>query len=433
MKKNNYLEIEIVKVEIKNKEELLREIAVEVPVETVNTKIDLKLKEIQRTTELKGFRKGKAPMDMIQKLYGEKAKFDAAEDILKDTYPKAIQENELRVASYPNVTAMDYTDEGELHYTATVEVFPEVDKVDIDGLELVDGNFEVADEEVDQVIEMMQKNFSEVREVSRPASDTDIVIMDIEKTEDKNNVIPQDKFDDSEVDLGNKLTVKEFQDQLPGVKAGDVKEIEVNYAEDYPDKQFAGANLKYKCTVKQVKERILDEVNDGFAKKTGQAETVLELRLKVRENAKLQKEEEHNRERKSQVINHIVTKNEIPIPNALVEDYLKNVVEDFKNKYKDQKIDEAEIKNNYEPIGRSTIRWNMLLNKLAELESITVQTEDVNQLIQKFADNYKITKEQAIEHLQKSGNIADLRESLLEDKVIDFIVSKAKIIPADKK
>lgn len=421
------------KVEVKDKEDLLKEIIVEVPAETVNTKIDQKLREIQRTTELKGFRKGKAPMNMIRDLYGDKVKFEAAEDILKDTYPQAIQKEALKVASYPNVTALDYTDEGELHYTATVEIFPEVGDVILDGLELIDSKFEVQDKDVDEVMEMMQKNFSDVREVSRPAGDTDIVVLDIVKTEDEKNVIPQDTFENSEVDLGNKLTIQEFKDNLPGLKAGDVKEIEVKYADDYPDKTFAGAKLKYTCTVKQVKERLLDEPNDAFAKKTGQAETILELRLRIRENIQNQKQEEINRDRKSKVIDFVNSKNEIPVPKALVEDYLDKVVEDFKNQYKDQKIDEAEIKKNYEPIGRNTIRWNMLLHKIAEQEKVEVQPSDIENLMQKFADNYKITVEQAKESIAKSGNIADLRESILEEKVIDMIVGKAKMIPADNK
>ena len=415
------------KVEIKEKEELLKELSVEVPAETVQKIIDKKLSELQRETEIKGFRKGKVPMDMIKQTFGEKVKYEAAEDILKETYPEAIKQHELKVASYPNVTAMDYNDNGELVYTATVEVFPEIEKVIVDGLKLKDTVVEVTDDDVNEVVEMMQKNFSEIREVDRPINNTDIVILDIEKLEDKSNVIPQDKFENSEVDLSNKMTIKEFQDELPGLKKGDEKEISVKYADDYQDEKFAGAKLKYKCTVKQVKERILEELSDAFAKKTGQGETMLELKLKVRENIQLQKEDEKNRDRKSTVIDHINKTNEIPVPKALVEDYLKNVVTDLKNKYKDQKIDEAEIKKNYEPVGISTIRWNMLMHKLAEQENVEVKEEDIQSLIQKFAKNYNITPEQAIESIQKSGQIADFRESILEEKVIDFIVSKAKI------
>ena len=322
---------------------------------------------------------------------------------------------------------MDYNDNGELIYTATVEVFPEIEKVDVDGLELKDTAIEVTDEDVNGDVEMMQKNFSEMRDVEREVTKDDVVVLDIEKLEDKKNVIPQDKFENSEVDLSNKMTIQEFQDELPGLKKGEEKEISVKYADDYQDEKFAGAELKYKCTIKQVKERILDELTDGFAKKTGQGETMLELKLKVRENIKYQKEDEKNRERKSLIIDHVNKKNEVPVPKALVEDYLNNVVEDIKKKYENEKIDEAEIKKNYEPVGVTTIRWNMLMHKLADQEKIEVNEEDTQKLIAKFAQNYNITPEQAIESIQKSGQIADFRESILEEKVIDYIVSKAKI------
>ena len=422
---------EKVKVELNNKEELLRELTVEVPTETVNARIDLKLKEIRKTTELKGFRKGKAPMDMIKRLYEPQAKLDITEDIIKDTYAEAVREKNLKVASYPTINDVDFTEEGALKYTASVEVFPEIENVEYDGMELPTQQFEIQDDEVNEVVEALRKQFADVREVDREITDQDVVTLDIDKIADPGNVLKEDKFENSDVDLSNKLTVKEFKEQLPGMKKGDDKEIEVKYADDYPDAVFAGAQIKYKCTVKSVKERILDEANDGFAKKTGQAETLLELRMKIRDRLKHQKEEDQNREQKSLVINHICDKNKIPIPKALLEEYLKNVTADFKNQYKDQDIDEAEIRKNYEQMGTNTIRWNMLFHQMAHQEKIEVTQPDIENLIGKIAENFKITPEQAKESIQKSGNITDLRESILEDKVIDFIKSKAKQIKVD--
>ena len=209
---------------------------------------------------------------------------------------------------------------------------------------------------------------------------------------------------------------------------GDVKEISVNYADDYPDKVFAGAKLKYKCTVKEVKEQILPEVNDAFAKTSGEGETVLELRINIRKHLTIQKEEEQARDHKNRVIEHVTKQNEVSVPKTLVDDYIKNVTEDFKKQYKDQPVDEAEIRKNYEPVGSRMIRWSMLFHRLAQLENIEVQPEDIEKLISKFAENYKITPEQAKESLQQSGNISELRETLLEDKVVELIISKAKLV-----
>lgn len=411
------------KIEVIDKDELTREISIEVPAEKVNSKFEEKMNEKSKEAHIKGYRKGKAPRAMIESLYADEIKADLAEEVIKETYPEAIRTKELKVASYPMVTDFKFNDDGSINYTASVEVFPEIDKVDFKGLKLEVKDVEVTDENVDEVIESMQKNMADKRTVDRAVLENDLVVLDIEKLDDPTGAIPSDKFENQEVDLSNKMTIVEFKENLPGLKAGESKEVTVVYKDDYPDKTFAGHTIKYNCTIKEVKEIILDEINDGFAKKTQQAETLLELRLSVRERLQSQKEEENSRERKSVVIDHIVKKNDIPVPKALVEDYLKNVVENFKQQYKDQPVDEAEIKKNYEPIGINTIRWNMLMHKLSELEKISVEQTDIDNIISKFAENYKMSLDQAKQALAQSGNIADLKETILEDKVIDFIVT----------
>ncbi|MFQ5454174.1 MAG: trigger factor, partial [Candidatus Zixiibacteriota bacterium] len=280
------------KVEIKELENLFRELSVQIPSDTVNSKMEEMFRDVRNKVTLKGYRKGKAPLDMIKSVYGDQVKADVAEEIIKSTYPEAIREKTLRVASYPSVTKLNFTDDGGLDYIAQVEVFPEIEKVRFDKLKLTSAKIEINDKEIDEVIEVIQKRQSELKVVERAVGDRDVVVVDIEKTYDPGNVLPENKFSDSEVDLCNKLTVKEFKEQLPGMKVGGVREIEVKYDKDYPDKVFAGAHLKYKCTVKSVKERILPELNDAFAKATGEVETLLELRIKTRDSLEKQKIEE---------------------------------------------------------------------------------------------------------------------------------------------
>jgi trigger factor len=279
----------------------------------------------------------------------------------------------------------------------------------------------------------MRKRAAEIRTVEREVQENDLVTLDIEVISDPGKVLNTDSFKDSEVDLSNKLTVKEFRETLPGLKAGDVKEIEVKYDKDYPDEVFAGAEMKYKCAVKAVKERILPALNDEFAKSTGQSETALELKLKIREQLTQQKTDERNRGYKSQVIQQMCDKNQVTLPKAMVQEYLDNVVENFKKQYgQSGDIKDEDVRKNYQPMAETNIRWNMLLHQLAQQEKIEVLPSDTENLINRFAENYKTTPEKAREALQQSGNIADLRESILEDKVIDFLVSKAKVEKPDK-
>lgn len=418
------------KVEIKEGEGLKREISIELPAERVQTAIEAKFEEVQQTVTLKGFRKGHVPMARVKSMFADEVKADVVDELIKVTYPEAIKEKALNVASRPTLTNLNFTDDGGLVFTATVEVFPVVEKVVFDKLEVASPAIEVKDEEVNEVIEYLQKRMASVRQVEREARDGDLVTCDLKKILDPKLALQADDFPNSEIDLGNKMTVKEFKELIPGMKAGDQKEIEVTYPDDYSDRVFAGAHIKYLCTVKMVKEQILPEVNDGFAKQTGSGETVLELRLKVREDLTRQHTDMVAQGQKRELIRQVCEKNPIPIPEGMVEDYLEEVVEDFKKNYKD--VNETDVRSTYRQVGIDSMRWDILWHKLAEQEKVEVLTEDTENWLNGFATRNNLSLDQAREMLNKSGRVKNLRESLLEEKVLAFLLDKATKLSAGK-
>jgi trigger factor len=419
-----------VKVEVKQGEGLKREISIELPAERVQTAIEQKFAEVQQSVTLKGFRKGHAPMNMVKSMYADEVKADVIDDLIKVSYPEALKEKTLNVASRPTLTNLNFTDDGGLVFTATVEVFPEVEKVLYDGFEVPNPEVEVKDEEVNDVIEYLRKRLATVRVVEREARDGDIVTCDLKKLLDPKLALQTDDFPNSEVDLGNKLTVKEFKENIPGMKAGDQKEIDVVYPDDYSDKVFAGAQIKYLCTVKLVKEQIMPEVDDAFAKSTGSGETVLELRIKVREDLKRQHTDMLHQNQKRELIRQVCEKNPIPIPEGMVEEYLKDVVEDFKKNY--ENVDEADVRATYHQVGVDSMRWDILWHKLAEQENVEVLPQDTENWLNGFAARNNITVDQAREMLNKSGRVSNLRDSLLEEKVLEFLLGKASKLTVGK-
>jgi trigger factor len=419
-----------VKVEVKELEGLKREVKVELSAETVESEMAKKFEEVRKEAKFDGYRPGKAPLARVKAEYGPAVRAAVQEDLIRNSYPDAVRQQELRVASYPTVTTADYVEGGGFGYTAEVEVYPHIERVGYDGMEVQVTEIEVEDKDVDDFIEGLRRRLSELRPVTRPAGPADVVVADLQKLHDPSLVLSGDKFPDQEIDLGNVVTVKEFKEQLAGSKPGDEIEVEVNYPKDYPDETFAGATVKYKCQVKEIKERILPEFNDAFAKQTGQAETALELRMQIRDEIGANLKQEQDRNKRSQLIRQLNEKNDIPIPDGLVDEYLNNVVEDFKKRYED--TDEAEVRRSYRDVGIKTIRWNLLFNQLAEQERIEVGPADIEQRIKKFADNYKMSVEKAKEALNQSGSIAQIRDSILEEKVLDFLVDKAKVTTQKK-
>jgi len=418
------------KVDLKETTELERELNIEVEPETVQSALEKKLHEIRQTVTLKGFRKGKAPLDLVKSLYHDQAKADVADNLIRDTYPRAVQEKTLRVAARPTVTDLSFDDSGGFAYTVRVEVFPEVTRVECEGLTLEAIDTEPTDEEVEAMVANYRRQFSDLRPVDRPAEDGDVVLADLHKLFDSKEALVGDSFDNSEVDLGSPLTVKEFKEELPGMSAGDSKEFTVHYDEGYADSRFAGAQIRYNCTVRAVQERVLPEFDDAFAKRTGVAETALELKLKMREDIRRQKEENRTRRDKRVVVRQICEKNEIPVPEGTVNAYLDAVVEDLRQHRSE--VTEEEIRQQYRQAGINSVRWDILWHALSEHESIEVSPEDSENWINGFAAANKMTPQQARQALQQSGKAAGLRESLLEDKVMAFLVGKATREPARK-
>jgi trigger factor len=312
-------------------------------------------------------------------------------------------------------------------------VFPDIPAVAFDKVEIPTYEIAIQDSEVDEVMAYFRKRHADIRPVERESREGDIVVADMKKIADPKLALDTTDFPESQIDLGNKMTVKEFREQLIGVKAGETKQIEVVYPDDYSDSRFAGAHITYECTVKQVKEQILPEVNDAFAKQAGVAETALEMRLKIREDLTRRREDDLHREQKREVVRQICEANPVPIPEGLVSDYLDSVVTDFKKNYPDAK--EEEIRQNYHQVGIDSMRWDMLWHSLAEQQKIEVSPTDTEQWIEGFAMRNSLTPEQARETLNKSGRLKELRESLLEEKVMAFLMEKARTVtvkPADK-
>jgi trigger factor len=403
-------------------EGLVREIEIEIPAEVVDAAFAETYHKYSKEAKIPGFRPGKAPLSVIKSRFNDAIRDDVLNDLIRQSYPAAVKEQNLAVASMPTIPTFELKEGLPLKYIARLEVMPVIDSVVCDGLELPKIEIEVKDSEVDSVVEYLQKKHSELRPVNRAATASDILIADLVKLEDPDNILKGDEFKGNEIDLASPMTVKEFRETLVGIKAGEERELTVNYPTDYSDDRFAGKSLKYICRVSEVKERILPEMTDAFAKQTGGVETVLELRLKIREDLKKQKESDYDKAKRNDLMRQILEKNMFLIPESMITDYLDAVVKDHKKNY--ENVEEKQVREQYRPMAVNWIRWQLLINRLAEMEKIEVSPIDTENWIKRFAENYRMEIDKAKEVLSKSGRIQEIRDSILEDKIFDFLFQK---------
>lgn len=409
-------------VTLKEVDELVRELSVSIPPDKVNEQMEQKFLEVQKDAELKGYRKGKAPLDMIRTVYGERIKADVAEELVNISLSEAVTQHNLKIATRPVLQNASF-ENGGFQYIATVELFPEIGTISFDGLTYPNSEVDATDQEVNEMVDTIRRRGADIRTVTRPAASGDLIVADLHKTSDPDNVLKTDEFPDTTIDLESPMTVKEFKEHLVGAKAGDEKNVEVTY-DNAGDQAFAGHKIGYRIVVKEVKERILPSLDDGFAKQTGLAETALELKLKVRENIVGHKKESLKKTQKNELARQLVTTHAFPVPPSYLNGYLNAVIEDVKQQQ--GAVNEAELRDSYKEIALNTLRWEMLFHHIAEQEKIEVLPSDTEKVIQGFAERYQVTRDEAAQALAKSGKVDSIKDSILENKVFDLIFSKAR-------
>ncbi len=419
-------------IELIEKDGLKRELNIEVPAEVVSDTYAKIYDEYRKKANIKGFRQGKAPLDVIRRKFKDEATHDVIDDLVKKYFAQALQEKKLDPIGEPVISKIDIDEGKPLTFTIGIEVMPDIESVKFENLVVEEPEIEIPDEMVNNVIERLRLNNSDVRSVDRPAGEKDLVICDLEITSGDVDSGPE-PLTNQEVDLGDQYTVKEFREGLAGVKRDEVRDITVTYPADYADEKFSGKSVTYKVSVKEIKERILPVVNDDFAKQTGGGETILELRMSIRKGLEENMQGEIRKADKKQIVDQIVEQNPIDVPESMSESYLNGVIKDIRENEKD--IDEAKIREQYRPLAMHAVRWYFLYHRLAKQENITAEAADIDQWTQKFADNYHMDIARAKEILAKSGRAEEIKDGILEEKVVDFLTSKAhvkKVAPANK-
>lgn len=411
-------------IELIEKEGLKREIKIEIPTDIVDETYGQVYDELRKNAKIKGFRPGKIPINVIRNKFKNEATGEVIEKLVGKYYKEAILEKKLEPAGAPTLTGVD-VDEGQpLKATLRIEVMPQIETVNSDDLKTNPAESEVTDPQVDRVMENIRHQNSSLRSVDRAAGEKDVLICDLEAVEGATETFKDQSLANQEIDLGNEITKKEFRVELLGKKRDDKCQLKMDYEDDFPEKSLAGKSVIFDVEVKEVKERIMSPLNDDFAKLSGLGETLLEMKLNIRKRLQAELETANLQTIKKQIVDQILEKNRFDVPEVMLEAYFKNLkIEHEQNKIE---YDEQELRTRYRETGQNSIRWFLLFHRLAQQEKIEVSTEDTEQWIKKFADNYKLEIAQAKEILAKTGKSAEIRDGILEEKVIGLLTEKAK-------
>lgn len=411
---------------------------INVPKEKFNEAIKKAYKKNVGKFNIPGFRKGKAPMTIIEKQYGEGVFYeDAIEMVCDETYPEAIKENEISPVDYPSIDIVQIGKDVDFIYTAKVTVKPEVKLGQYKEVEVNKVEYPVTDDDVNAELNSMREKNARIITVQDGAiQNGNIAVIDYEGFID-NAPFEGGKGENYELTIGSGTFIPGFEEQLIGAKAGESKDVNVSFPEDYHVENLKGKPAVFKVTVKEIKVKELPELDDELAKDVSEFDTLDELKAHIRA-----KQEENNnlrakREFENQVVTKAVEASEVEIPEVMVDREVDYMVKDLDNRLKYQGMDIQKytemmgvtidaIKNDFKEMAKTRVKTNLVLEAIAKAENITASDEDVDKRAEELAAMYGTKDTQKMKESILNTQTEIIKEELVNNMVIDFLVSSSK-------
>ncbi|HWL26992.1 MAG TPA: trigger factor [Ureibacillus sp.] len=414
-------------------------LTIEVPAEEVNKAIDKAFAKVVKEINVPGFRKGKMPRQLFEKRFGIEALYqDALEILVPDAYSNAIDETGIVPVDYPQIDGTEnFAKDQAFTFTATVTVKPEPKLGEYKGLEVAKLSTEVTDDEIEEQIQaqVARKAELEIKE-DEAIVEGDTAVIDFEGFVG-DEAFEGGKGEDYPLEIGSGSFIPGFEEQLVGLKAGESKDVVVTFPEEYHAAELAGKEATFKVTVKEVKTKVLPELNDELAKEIDpEVESLDALRAKLKEQAAEQKKAEADASLRDELVEKAAENAEVEIPESMTHNEIHRMIDEFGQRLQMQGMtldlyyqfsgqDEHALHEQMRPDAEKRVRISLTLEAIAQAEGIEVTQEDIDAELEKMGSQFGMSKEQILTALGGSSEI--LENDLRTQKTVEFLVENAKI------
>ncbi len=426
-------------LQVEKLEKNMAKLTVEVPAEQFDKAIKAAYDKNKNRFNIPGFRKGKAPQAMIEKMYGPGVFYeDAANEAIDESYPGAMKESGLEIVSRPEIDIIQIEKGKDLIYTATVAVKPEVTLGDYKGIEIERADAAVSDEDVEAELKKVQdQNARLVSVEDRPVADGDQTVIDFEGFID-GQAFDGGKGTDYPLTIGSHSFIDTFEEQLVGKSIGQECEVNVTFPAEYHAKELAGKPALFKVMVKEIKVKELPDLNDEFASEVSEFETLDEYKADVRAKLAEKKDRAAATENENRVVDKVVANASMELPDAMVENEVMNMLQDTARRMQSQGMSFDQymkftgmtpdtLKEQMRPQAVRRIQTRLVLEAVAVAENIQVSDERINEELQKMADSYKMEVEKLREYMGEFEK-EQMKKDLAVQEAVDFLVAEAKLV-----
>ncbi len=408
---------------------------IEIPQKVVVGELDKAYKDLKKNAKVKGFRPGKTPRTVLERLYKKDVNADVSSKLIQKSLIDALKEAELNIVGRPEVEPPIADGKGPYKYDATVEIEPEIETVDFKGLTLKKNLYKVSAEEMDAQLKMLQKNLAQQKtlEEDRPAREGDFVLVDYEGFKDGKPFAETQKTENFTLKIGDGPILKEFDEQLIGMSAGETREVKVHFPEDYFNNKVAGLEVTFNVKLNGIREVVLPAIDDEFAKDLGQYETLKQLKDEIRNNLIKGYEKRSEQEVQEQVFTALFEKVNFEVPDSLIDFELGGIIEEVErtltyhgSSLEERSLTKEDLAEKYRDTAEKQVRRRLILKKIVKQENLTLSDEDLENGYKDMAEAFNRPVEEIKNfYEQKGSNIEHFKTSLLEKKALKLIIENS--------
>lgn len=424
-------------VQVENLEKNMVKLTIEVPAEELEKAIDAAYKKQKNQISIPGFRKGKVPRAMVEKMYGVEVFYeDAANTLMQQNYPSAVEESGVDIVSRPSIDVVQIEKGKPFIYTAEVAVRPEVTLGKYMGVTVTKIDTSVSDDEVAEALEQQRNNNARTISVTdRPVAVGDTAVIDFEGFVD-GVAFEGGKGENHPLEIGSHTFIDNFEDQLVGKNAGDEVEVNVTFPEQYQAADLAGKPATFKVKINEIKAKELPELDDEFAQDVSEFDTLAEYKESLKKNLEEKKENEAKRTKEDEAVQKIIDKSKMDIPEAMIDTQCETMIEEFAQRIAQSGLSMDQylqfsgltvdgLKEQVRPEALSRIQASLVLEQIAKDENIEVPDDDVNAEIEKMAASYGMEADKLKEYMGDAEK-ESMKKDLAINKAVELVMSNVK-------
>jgi trigger factor len=409
---------------------LERRLSLSVPTSEVGRQVEQKLRNLSRTVRMPGFRPGKVPMKMIQQSYGPQVYAEVMGDAVSKAFNDAVTEHGLRIAGEPRIEPREEPDEGVAGFTATFEVYPEIELADPATLEVERAQCTIGEAEVDSTVEILRKQRANWEPVERAAEDGDRVTIDFVGKLD-GEAFQGGSAEDFPFTLGEGRMLQDFETGVRGARAGEKRAIKVAFPEDYTAKELAGKTADFEVTIKQVQAPRLPELDEAFAKQLGVEDGDLaKMRGDIRANLEREVAQRLRGRTKTSVMDSLPGLANIEVPASLVAAESASLAERALADLKSRGVDVKDLpvpKDAFTETASKRVRLGLLVAEIVKRHQLQAKPDQLRKQIEEFAQAYENPAEVIRWYFSDRQRLAEVEALVVEQNVVDWVLSKAKV------